>query len=235
MIRYKPQIWFLFLTQSNMLYSRKDPVYIGTQYPLLVIDHLRFYVPLKNFSLTWRCHHCRWRAAKFRPMIGAQGLWAGAPLLADLFLYSYLYEAEFVQFKSASYLDILLNIDSNGRLTTSLFDKRDDFDCAIVNFPFLCSNDTTFTCLWCVHLPVDSIRKSMFCVWRLFKTRQTTYKKVARLWWFSFKVILRKFNGRYNDLVCDYKLSLAHMLICSIQFVRLSFPYWLTPWGSGLE
>ena len=40
--------------------------------------------------------------------------------------------------ESASYLDILLNIDSNGRLTPSLYDKRDDFD--IVNFPFLCSN-----------------------------------------------------------------------------------------------
>jgi hypothetical protein len=36
--------------------------------------------------------------------------------------------------------DILLNIDSNGRLTTSLYDKRDDFDFAIVNFPFLCRN-----------------------------------------------------------------------------------------------
>jgi hypothetical protein len=113
-----------------------------------------------------------------------------APLLADLFLYSY--EAEFVQKllrdnnkklavsfnhtfryiddvlsmnnhdfhnyvhliypdeleikdttesdKSASYLDILLNIDSSDRLTTSLYDKRDDFNIAIVNFPFLCSN-----------------------------------------------------------------------------------------------
>jgi hypothetical protein len=42
--------------------------------------------------------------------------------------------------KSASYLDILLNIDSNGILTTSLYDKGDDFDFAIVNFPFLFSN-----------------------------------------------------------------------------------------------
>jgi hypothetical protein len=42
--------------------------------------------------------------------------------------------------KSASYLHILLKIDSSGRLTTSLYDKRDDFDFAIVNFPFLCSN-----------------------------------------------------------------------------------------------
>ena len=40
---------------------------------------------------------------------------------------------------TASYLDILLNIDSNGKLTTSLYNKRHDFDFAIVNFPFLCS------------------------------------------------------------------------------------------------
>jgi hypothetical protein len=41
-------------------------------------DYLEFYVPLKIFSLIWRCHHCRWRAAKFRPtcMLGAQGVWA---------------------------------------------------------------------------------------------------------------------------------------------------------------
>jgi hypothetical protein len=45
-----------------------------------LIDYLLFYVPLKNFSLIWRRHHCRWRAAKFRPMLGAQGLWAGRDL-----------------------------------------------------------------------------------------------------------------------------------------------------------
>ena len=43
-------------------------------------DYLRFYVPLKNISLIWRRHHCRWRAAKFRPMLGAQGFWAGRDL-----------------------------------------------------------------------------------------------------------------------------------------------------------
>jgi hypothetical protein len=42
-----------------------------------LIDYLRFYAPLKNISLIWRRHHCRWRAAKIRPMLGAQGLWAG--------------------------------------------------------------------------------------------------------------------------------------------------------------
>jgi hypothetical protein len=34
------------------------------------------------------------------------------------------------------YLYIFLNIDSNVRLATSLYVKGDDFDFAIVNFPF---------------------------------------------------------------------------------------------------
>jgi hypothetical protein len=46
--------------------------------PRVMLDWL--YVPLKNFSLIWRRHHCRWRAAKFRPILGAQGLWAGRDL-----------------------------------------------------------------------------------------------------------------------------------------------------------
>ena len=38
-----------------------------------------------------------------------------------------------------SYLDWYLYIDS-GKLTTRLYDKRDDFNFPIVNFPFLSSN-----------------------------------------------------------------------------------------------
>jgi hypothetical protein len=41
---------------------------------------------------------------------------------------------------SASYLDLHLEIDSEGRLRTKLYDKRDDFNLPIVNFPFICSN-----------------------------------------------------------------------------------------------
>jgi hypothetical protein len=38
---------------------------------------------------------------------------------------------------SASYLVILLNIDSNGRLTTTLYDKGDDLNFAIINFLYV--------------------------------------------------------------------------------------------------
>jgi hypothetical protein len=41
---------------------------------------------------------------------------------------------------SASYLDVLLKLETNGKLTTQLYDKLDDFNFSIVNFPYLCSN-----------------------------------------------------------------------------------------------
>jgi hypothetical protein len=97
--------------------------------------------------------------------------------------------------KSASYLDILLNIDSNGRLATSLYDKCDDFDFAIVNFPFLCSN-----------IPLSP-------AYGVYVSQLITNKLMLQGYNESrLKSSFRKLYDRYNDLVCDYKLPLTHML-----------------------
>jgi hypothetical protein len=105
--------------------------------------------------------------------------------------------------KSASYLDILPNIDSNGRLTTSLYDKRDDFDFAIVNFPFLCSN-VSLSPAYCVYISqVIRYARARAC----FAYDNLQGYDESRL-----KSSFCKFYGLYNDLVCDYKLSLTHML-----------------------
>ena len=113
-----------------------------------------------------------------------------APLLADLFLYSY--ESEFLQklvkdkkiqearafnftyryiddvlsinnsrfaeflpliyppelevkettdtTSSASFLDLYLEFDDSGQISTKIYDKRDDFNFKIINFPNVCSN-----------------------------------------------------------------------------------------------
>ena len=42
--------------------------------------------------------------------------------------------------RSASYFDLHLEIDNEGRSRTKLYDKRDDINFPIVNFPFICSN-----------------------------------------------------------------------------------------------
>ena len=40
----------------------------------------------------------------------------------------------------ADYLDITFIVDSRDKLSIRLYDKRDDFDFYIVNFPFFSSN-----------------------------------------------------------------------------------------------
>jgi hypothetical protein len=36
-------------------------------------------------------------------------------------------------------LKLILKLDTNGKITTQLYDKWDDFNFSIVNFPYLCS------------------------------------------------------------------------------------------------
>ena len=64
--------------------------------------------------------------------------------------------------RSASYRDLHLDIDSEGQLRTKLYDKTDDFNFPIVNFPFICSNIQAATCIWSVYLSVDAIFQSLW-------------------------------------------------------------------------
>jgi hypothetical protein len=42
-----------------------------------LIDHIMLYLLIMKFPLIWRSHFCRWRVAKFIPMLGTLGLWTG--------------------------------------------------------------------------------------------------------------------------------------------------------------
>ena len=56
----------------------------------------------------------------------------------------------------ADYLDLTFIIDSEGKLSTSLYDKRDDFDFHIVNFPLLYSNISSVLLMVCIfHNSLD--------------------------------------------------------------------------------
>ena len=187
-----------------------------------------------------------------------------APLLADLFLYSY--EAEFIQkllsqkkkklavafnltFKyiddvlsinnehfhtyvnmiypteleikdttdsstKASYLDILLSIETDEKLATKLYDKRDDFDFPIVNFPHLSSN-IPLSPAYGVYIS-QMIRYARACSTYeqfIYRGKLLTDKLLSQGYQEPRLVsTFRKFYGRYNDLVCDYRASLCEML-----------------------
>ena len=56
----------------------------------------------------------------------------------------------------ADYLDLTLSIDSGGKLSTRLCDKRDDFDFHIVNFPFFSSTYHLALLIVCIfHSSLD--------------------------------------------------------------------------------
>jgi hypothetical protein len=121
-------------------------------------------------------------------------------------------------YKSAlyMYLDILLNIDANGRLTTSLhvYDKRVDFDFAIVSFPFLYIN-ISLSPAYVVYIS-QLIRYARACfAYEDFSKRVKLLTNKLMLQDYNesrLKSSVRKFYGHYNYLVCDYKLSLAQIL-----------------------
>ena len=59
---------------------------------------------------------------------------------------------------SASYLVLLLSIGRDGQLHTFVYDKRDDFNFHITNFPFLGSNIAIFQ----PRPPMESLFRSLY-------------------------------------------------------------------------
>jgi hypothetical protein len=61
-------------------------------------------------------------------------------------------------FTSPSYLDMLLKLDTKGKLMTQLYDKPDDFNFSIVNFPLL----YMYIAIFNFHLHMVFIARSWF-------------------------------------------------------------------------
>ena len=187
-----------------------------------------------------------------------------APLLADIFLYSY--EAEFIQSllskgnkqlasrfnftyryiddvlsinnsefqnylsqiypveleikettessTTASYLDLLLSIGKDGQLHTSLYDKRDDFNFHITNFPFLCSNipSSSANGVFISQL-IRYARASSSYECFILRARRLANKLLIQGYQAErLKSSFKKFYGRYGDLVKHYDVSLTRIL-----------------------
>ena len=187
-----------------------------------------------------------------------------APLLADIFLYSY--EAEFIQSllsnrnkqlasrfnftyryiddvlsinnsefqnylgqiypveleinettesdTTASYLDLLLSIGKDGRLHTSLYDKRDDFNFHITNFPFLSSNIPSSPAYGVfISQLIRYARACSSCECFILRAKRLANKLLTQGYTTErLKSSFKKFYGRYGDLVKHYNVPLSVML-----------------------
>ena len=109
---------------------------------------------------------------------------------------------------------LLLSIESDGQLRTSLYDKRDDFNFHITNFPFLSSNIPSSPA-YGVFIS-QLIRYARACSsYECFILRAARLSsKLLRQGYVMerLKSSLRKFYGRYGDLIKHYEVSLSQML-----------------------
>jgi len=114
---------------------------------------------------------------------------------------------------SASYLDLHIEIDSEGRLRTKLYDKRDYFNFPIVNFPFVCSNNPAAPA-YGVYIS-QLLRYSRACVcYQDFLDRGLLLTKKLLNQGFllvKLKSSNRKYYGRHHDLVDRYGISVSQM------------------------
>ena len=117
---------------------------------------------------------------------------------------------------SASYLDLHFEFDNDGLLRTKLYDKRDDLNFPIVNFPFICRNIPTaptyeYTCIclsWSdipeveVPIMISLIDRGLLLTRKLLNQRFLVVK---------LKSSIRKFYGHRHDLVKRYRVSVSQV------------------------
>ena len=115
---------------------------------------------------------------------------------------------------SASYLDLLLSIESDGQLRTSLYDKRDHFNNHITNFPFLSSNipsSLAYGVFISQLIRYARACSSYECI--IVRAARLSSKLLRQVYVMErLKSSLRKFYGRYGGLIKHCEVSLSQML-----------------------
>ena len=140
--------------------------------------------------------------------------------------------------RSASYLDLHLEIDSDGRLRTKLYDNRDDFNLPLVKFPLIYSNIPAAPA-YGVDIS-QLIRYSRDCgSYQDFIDKGLLLtSKLLNQGLFLVKVTssLRKFYGRHHDLVDRYGISVSQMTTDMIHLSQtLPRPFLIHDLSPGLQ
>ena len=114
---------------------------------------------------------------------------------------------------SAFYFHLPLSIGRVGQLHTSLYDKRDDFNFHITNFPFLSSNipSSPAFCVFITQLILYARASSSYECF-IHSVRLSNNLLGQRYVKERLGSSLRKFYGRYGDLIKQNEVPLSRML-----------------------
>jgi hypothetical protein len=123
---------------------------------------------------------------------------------------------------SASCFDLYLEFDDSGQLSTKIYDKWDDFNFKIINFPNMCSNipaspayDVYISQL--IHYArasnnySDFLKRNLYLRNRLLDQGYKTIRLIRSL---------KKFIFRYQDLVEIYSVSAEKIINDGFSYIE---------------
>ena len=113
----------------------------------------------------------------------------------------------------AAFLDLHLSI-SNDIVSTKIYDKRDDFDFEIVNFPFL-DGDVPRSTSYGVYISQLNrfARASSYVAYFNTRNKLLTQKLLKQGYWYhKFRKTFSKFYRRYYDLISKFQVGLKFLL-----------------------
>ena len=111
----------------------------------------------------------------------------------------------------ADYLDLTFIIDSGGKLSTRLYDKRDDFDFHTVNFPYLSSNIPSGPSY---GVYISQLIRYARCCSHYDDFRYCLVDRLLSQGYIALRLekSFKKFYGRYQDLIEKYQRSVNVMV-----------------------
>jgi hypothetical protein len=115
---------------------------------------------------------------------------------------------------SESFLDLYLEFDDSGQLSTKLYDKRDDFNFKIINFPNMCSNIPVSPAYGVYILQLICYARASSNYSDLLKRHLPLRNRLLVQGYEKIRLIrsLKKFIFRYQDLVEIYSVSAETMI-----------------------
>ena len=115
---------------------------------------------------------------------------------------------------SASFLDLYLEFDASGHLSTRIYDKRDDFNFDIINFPHLSSNIPTSPAYGVYISQLIRYARACSSYSEFVKRHRCLSKKLMSQGFHKERLILslKKFIGRYQDLIDKYSVTVSQII-----------------------
>jgi hypothetical protein len=207
-------IYIIFVSFGGRLFQQVGGIPMGTNYALLLAD-LFFYSYesefLQKLVKDKKIHEIRAFNFTYRYIDDVLSL--NNSRFADFLPLIYPPELEVKEttdtVSSASFLDLYLEIDDSGQFSTKIYDKLDDFNFKIINFPNMCRNIPASPAYGVYFSQLIRYARTSSNYSDFLKRHLHLRKRLLDQGYEKIRLIrsLRKLIFRYQDLVEIYSVS----------------------------